>query len=71
MKEKIKVPTRKPTITEKPYNPLEILMSDYGITKIGEKEFSVKIGEITYSGSLSYVVNLAKGESTDSLWGNP
>ena len=54
----------------KPFDFFEQIKIDYGITKVGEKEFQVVVDGMTYKGTLSTIMNIAKG-TRDDIWGNP
>lgn len=59
----------KPQTEAKHFDYLEQIKADYGITKVGEKEFEVVVDGMKHVGSLSTIMNIAKGEH-DGIWGN-
>jgi hypothetical protein len=43
------------------YMLFEQIKIDYGITKVGEKEFQVVVDSMAYRGTLSTIMNIVKG----------
>lgn len=60
----------KPQTEVKHFDFLEQIKADYGITKVGEREFEVTIDGMKYVGSLTTIMNMAQGKQ-DGIWGNP
>lgn len=51
---------------------LEQIKVDYGITKVGERDFEVEVNGIKHVGTLSHIMSVAKGENDNiGHWGNP
>ncbi len=66
-----KVPEPQAQATEEHIDFLEQIKAEYGITKVGEREFEVEVNGIKYVGTLSHIMNVAKGKIDDiGRWGN-
>lgn len=59
-------------VTTRHFDFLEQIKADYGITKVGEREFEVEVDGMKHVGSLSSIMSIAKGEiDNGGHWGNP